>query len=126
MQSSSQTSTAVIEGMDSCFQVMAAFMDALQRNYKQDMNYARPLIPPQANMMYVLDEQVAHSMASYMAGLIGECRELEGCDIRFSTRHPNQDSGLCRLRMEFVDGMSFDVLRKLFEATRRLDGRLAQ
>lgn len=59
-----------IENFDSCFQVIASFMDALQKNFKEDTHYAYPLMPAQANTLFVLDEDVAGKMKLYIVTII--------------------------------------------------------
>jgi hypothetical protein len=118
--------THQVEHFDSCFQVIASFMDALQKNFKEDTHYAYPLMPPQANTMYVLDEDVAIKMKSYMTSLIKDTCEFGETEFRFAERASVEGGGLFKLRLEFVEGITFDTIRRILEKTSMLEERVLQ
>jgi hypothetical protein len=120
------TQTYQVEHFDSCFQVIASFMDALQKNFKEDTHYAYPLMPPQANTMYVLDGEVAGKMKSYMTTLINDTCGFAQDDFRFFERASSEVGGLYKLRLEFVNGITFDMIRRIMEKTTALEERVLQ
>lgn len=113
-----------VEHFDSCFQVIASFMDAMQKNFKEDMHYAYPLMPPQANTMYVLDEMVAKEMKSYMTTLMTDTCGLAADEFRFADRASGDEGGLHKIRLEFSEGLSFDMIRRIMEKTTMLEERV--
>lgn len=115
-----------LEHFDSCFQVIASFMDALQKNFKEDTHYMYPLMPPQANTMYVLDEDVAQRMKSYMSMLITQQCGFASNEFQFIERSNGDEGGLHRLRLEFNEGITFDMIRRIMEQTVLLEERVAQ
>lgn len=115
-----------VEHFDSCFQVIASFMDALQKNFKEDKHYAYPLMPAQANTMYVLDGEVAKEIKDYMSSLMRSVCGFEAPEFRFIERASSELGGLHKLRLEFNEGISFDMIRRIMEQTSILEERVIQ
>lgn len=118
--------SGALEHFDSYFQVIASFLDALQKNFKEDTHYAYPLMPPQANTLYVLDGEVAGNMKKHMMQLMQATCGLTEKDFRFCDRLPQEDGGLYRIRLEFTEGITFDLIRTLLESTTKLEERVLQ
>ncbi len=115
-----------MESLDSCFQVIASFIDALQKNFKEDTMYAYPLLPSQTNTMFALDEEVAVKMKSYICALMREACGFNDEEFHILQRPCADEGGLYKLRLEFKRGMDFELIRELSEKTQRLEERLIQ
>lgn len=115
-----------MESLDSCFQVIASFIDALQKNFKEDTMYAYPLLPSQANTMFALDEDVAVKMKSYISALMRDACGFKDEEFNILQRPSADEGGLYKLRLEFKRGMDFELIRELSEKTQGLEERLIQ
>lgn len=115
-----------IESLDSCFQIIASFIDALQQNFKEDTMYPYPLLPSQANTMFALDEEAAVKMKSYITALMRESCGFRDDEFNILQRPSTDVGGLYKLRLEFSQGMDFELISGLAEKTRGLEERLIQ
>lgn len=115
-----------MESLDSCFQVIASFIDALQKNFKEDTLYAYPLLPSQANTMFALDEDIAVKMKSYISALMRDACGFKDEEFSILQRPSADEGGLYKLRLEFKKGMDFELIRELSEKTQSLEERLIQ
>ena len=112
--------------MDSCLQVIASFMDALQKNFKEDTHYAYPLMPAQANTLFALDGDMAVKMKSYVSTLMKDFCGFTDGDFSITLRPSAQEGGIYKLRVEFTKGIDFDLMRMISEKTVILEERLLQ
>ena len=112
--------------LDSCFQIIASFIDALQKNFKQDTRYAYPLMLAQANTLFTLDEDVAMKMKSYIGCLMKDFCGFNESDFSIMPRPPMEEGGLFKLRIEFKQGIDFELIQKILEKTANLEDRLLQ
>jgi hypothetical protein len=107
--------------LESCHKVIKTLMELLQNNFKRDTNYERPLMCPQANIIFALDGEIAERMATYMSLKLKEIGEFEESEFCFTHKTGANGEVLRRLRLEFPDGVNAKVIRKLLLATERLE-----
>lgn len=119
-------STDQIDDYENCFDTIARFIDALQKNFKEDTNYTYPLMPPQANVLFVLDGDIADKMKTYFKSLIVQHCGFVDKEFALTVRHNNEVGGLHRIRLEFNEGMSFEMMRRLREQIPTLEERIVQ
>lgn len=114
-----------IADFDASFQIISTLLDALQRHFKHDTGYTYPLMPPQSNMLFALDSEAGKRMAGYMSQLMKERCGFGEEEFRFAARQSNEAGGLCSLRLEFCEGLTFETIRKISAAASLLEDRLA-
>lgn len=114
MMSASHKSPLAFERTHS---VICGLMQALQDCFQHDTLYDRPLIPPQHNVAYAVDFEIAQSMADYMAQALVDKVGLTPGEFRIVHKG---DMGLQRLRLEFTQGMTGSMISRLEAATRQL------
>jgi hypothetical protein len=121
--SAGASAAAVVMDIDleSTHRFITALVTALQRNFKADTNYLRPLMPPQANIIFVLDKEAADHMVIYMSAKLKEAGGFEDREFRFTLKSGANGEVLQRLRLEFPDGVTTHIIRKMLVATDRLD-----
>ena len=102
--------------LDCSQQLLTAFMDSLQRHFKKDTCYNRPLISPQVNTLFALDSEVAANMAEYMAMKLTMCCGFREDEFRITHRQGTEEERLQRLRLDFSDGITFETIRRISNA----------
>lgn len=107
--------------LESSHRVINGFMEALQRNFKEETRYSRPLMSPRGNIIFALDQDVAESMITYMCAKIADVGGFENSEFRFTRKCGANGEMLQRLRLEFPDGVNANVIRKLLIATDKLE-----
>jgi hypothetical protein len=107
--------------LESSHKVINTLIEVLQRNFKDDTDYKRPLMSPQANIIFALDRDVAESMVVYMSSKLKEMGGFEEGEFRFTRKCGANGEVLQRLRLEFPDGVNANVIRKLLIVTDRLE-----
>ncbi len=110
--------------LESGHKVINHLIEVLQRRFKEDTNYLRPLMSPQANIIFALDHAAADSMVMYMTSKMKEICGFEEGEFRFVRKRSGQDEVLQRLRLEFPNGVNAHVIRKLLIATDQLERTL--
>jgi hypothetical protein len=113
--------TAMDIDLESCHKVINALMEVLQQNFKRDTNYERPLMSPQSNIIFALDEDVALRMMDYMSLKLREMGGFDDSEFCFTHKTGTNGEVLQRLRLEFPDGVNAKVIRKLLAATDMLE-----
>ncbi len=119
--SASVSSGSMDIDLESSHRVINTLMEVLQRNFKQDTQYERPLMSPQANIIFALDKEAAERMMIYMSAKLGEMGGFTEGEFRFTRKSGANGEILQRLRLEFPDGVNANVIRKLLIATDRLE-----
>jgi exosome complex RNA-binding protein Rrp4 len=107
--------------LESGHKVLNMLVEVLQRNFKHDTHYARPLMSPQGNILFALDRDVAESMMAYMTLKLKEIGGFEEGEFRFVRKSASHEEVLQRLRLEFPSGVNAHIIRKLLIATDRLE-----
>ena len=110
--------------LDASHSVLGGVMDVLLRNFKEDTNYRRPLMSPQANVVFALDKQAAKEMADYMSDKLCEVAGFTREEFRFVCKSGMNGEVLQRLRLEFSDGVNLKVIRKMLIAKDKLSRTL--
>jgi hypothetical protein len=105
---------------DAGHKVIGALVDTLQNNFREDTHYKRPLMPPQANIIFVLDGDVAENMIAYMSGKLKDVGGFTEDEFRFTRKPSMIAGGLQRVRLEFITGVNSAIIRKVIVATDRL------
>jgi hypothetical protein len=111
-------------GFDNAHKVIGTFVEALQSCFKYDTHYDRPLIQPQANIVFCLDDDVARKMTTYMCTKIQEVG-FGSDEFRFSCKSGSNGEVVKRLRLEFPEGVSLQTIWKLTRATGILQQHLS-
>ncbi len=109
---------------DSSHRVINALVDVLQGSFKEETHYARPLMSPQANILFALDRDSANSMINYMSSKLQEVGGFAAEEFRFTCRSSSDGAGLQRLRLEFTKGVTSEIIRKMIIATDELEKKL--
>jgi len=105
--------------LESGHKIISTLLEVLQENFKNDTQYERPLMPPQANILFVLDKASARSMETYMTSRLKEAGGFADGEFRFTCKSGSGEI-LQRLRLEFIDGVNADTMHRLIVATDRL------
>jgi hypothetical protein len=106
--------------LDSSHKVLNMVLEALQHGFKKDKAYERPLISPQANILFALDKETATSMATYMSTKLMQVGNFVQGDFRFTHKSGSNGEALQRLRLEFPEGLNAHIIRKLLFAIEQL------
>jgi len=109
--------------LESGHRVINHLIEVLQRKFKEDTQYLRPMMSPQANIIFALDRDAAESMVEYMTLQLKETG-LEENEFRFVRKANGQEEVLQRLRLEFPNGVNAHIIRKLMIAADRLERTL--
>jgi len=107
--------------LDNYHTVINTLVVVLQRHFKEDTNYLRPLMPPQANMLFMLDREAAQDMAEYMTTKLKEAGDFREGEFCFTRKSGPNGEVLQRLRLDFPDGVSAGVIRKMLIAIDKLE-----
>ena len=99
--------------LDSSHTIISEAMDVLQRNFKEDTAYRRPLMSPQANVVFALDKEAANKMADYMSDKLCDVAGFGRNEFRFVRKSGANGEILQRIRLEFMDGVNAAILRKM-------------
>jgi hypothetical protein len=105
---------------DSSHRIIGALVDMLQNNFREDMRYKRPLMPPQANIIFALDGDVADNMIVYMSGKLREIGGFTEDEFHFTRKSSAGTGELQRLRLEFTTGVTAEIMRRIMMATDKL------
>jgi len=118
MLSSHAENTSV--DFDSSHKIIGELVGLLQHGFKADTHYKHPLIPPQANIIFALDGDVAGNMVSYMSAKLKDVGGFLEGEFRFTRKTNAQEGGIQRVRLEFTKGITTAIMRKIVLATDEL------
>jgi hypothetical protein len=110
---------------DASHRVIGALVDILQNNFREDTNYKRPLMPPQANILFALDKEVAEQMIAYMSEKMKDIGQFKESDFKFTRKSNHDVSGLHRVRLEFVNGVTTEIINKVIVMTDTMAKKLS-
>lgn len=115
--------SAINESVDleSSHQVMNTLVEVLQQAFKVETNYARPLMPAQANIIFVLDKETAQAMIAHMTTKLVAMKCFEEGEFRFTHKIGIPSEALQRIRLEFPEGLNATVIHKILRAIEILE-----
>jgi hypothetical protein len=106
---------------DTCHHVISALMNVLQYHFKHDTRSAPPIITAQGNLLFIPDPATAEMMTQYISVKLCAIMGFSEDDFRFVPRSEPAESGVQRLRLEFVNGIDGTVLKRMSDATLSLE-----
>ncbi len=111
----------MIHNFDGIYALMTAVMALLQRHFKEETDYSRPLLPPQANILFTVDDQVACRMVDYISQKLVAIGGFKADEFRFTHKSSLDGSGLQRLRLEFQAGVTTETVRRIEKLKQALE-----
>jgi hypothetical protein len=126
MPSAVIVSEKLVRDIENNQSVINNFMVVLQHHFKNDMKYKRPLIPPQINIVYAIDGEDVINMINYMSKKLTDIGIFLENEFRFIRRSGEENNGVHRFRLEFTEGVTCELIRKISYATEQLEKTLPE